>query len=167
MATQTDELSADAPELPVYVDVAVVGSGFAGLATGIRLKEAGRDFVILERAGDLGGTWRDNSYPGCECDVPSHLYSFSFAPNPNWSRTFSPQDEIFDYLKRTAQERGLMPHIRFGAEVRSARWDADAQLWRLDTTRGPLTASILVAGTGGLSEPSIPALPGLESFEGT
>jgi cation diffusion facilitator CzcD-associated flavoprotein CzcO len=167
MATQTDDLQANTSALPVYVEVAVVGSGFAGLATGVRLKEAGRDFVILERAADLGGTWRDNTYPGCECDVPSHLYSFSFAPNPDWSRTFSPQGEIFDYLKATARERGLMAHIRFGAEVRSARWDESAQLWRLETTRGPLTASVLVAGTGGLSEPSIPALPGLESFEGT
>src|SRR3990170_606531 len=126
MATQTDELSADAPELPVYVDVAVVGSGFAGLATGIRLKEAGRDFVILERAGDLGGTWRDNTYPGCECDVPSHLYSFSFALNPNWSRSFSPQEEIFDYLRNTARDFGIADRIRFGTAVLDIRWDEES-----------------------------------------
>src|SRR3954452_18404071 len=104
--------------LPDHVAVAVIGSGFAGLGTAIQLRRAGRhDFVVLERANELGGTWRDNAYPGCACDVPSHLYSFSFAPNPEWSRSFSPQPEIQAYLLRTAAEHGVGPHMRYGAEV--------------------------------------------------
>ena len=153
--------------LPEHVEIAVVGSGFAGLGAAAALRKEGREFVILERAAELGGTWRDNSYPGCACDVPSHLYSFSFALNPDWSRSFSPQAEILDYLKRTAEEHGLSDHIYFNAEVREARWDRESQVWRLTTARGDMTADVLVAGTGPLSEPSIPVIPGLERFEGT
>jgi cation diffusion facilitator CzcD-associated flavoprotein CzcO len=92
--------------------IAIVGTGFSGLGMAIRLRQEGEeDFVLLERAGDIGGTWRDNTYPGCRCDVPSHLYSFSFAPNPNWSSTFSPQSEILDYLKNCAERYGVMPHV--------------------------------------------------------
>jgi len=152
--------------LPAHVAVAIVGSGFAGLATAIGLKRAGReDFVVLERAHDLGGTWRDNSYPGCACDVPSHLYSYSFAPNPQWSRTFSRQPEIEAYLHRTALEAGVLPHLRFGAELEHAAWDG--RRWHLVTARGALTADVLVSATGGLSEPALPSLPGLETFAGT
>ena len=148
--------------------VAVVGSGFAGLGMAIRLRRAGiEDFVVLERADDVGGTWRDNSYPGCACDVPSHLYSFSFAPNPAWTSTFSPQPEIWDYLRACAQRYGVMEHIRFGHEVHDAAWDEDAQHWCIETSQGALTAQVLVLGTGPLSAPSIPDLPGLERFEGT
>ena len=154
--------------LPARVRVAVIGSGFAGLAAAIGLRREGRhDFVVLERADALGGTWRDNSYPGCACDVPSHLYSFSFAPNPDWSRAFSPQPEIEAYLHRTAEEFGVLPHLRFGAELERAEWDETAQVWHLTTARGSLDAEVLVMGTGGLSDPSIPALPGLETFAGT
>ena len=168
MALRLEAYEGDAAAtFPSHVDVAIVGSGFAGIAAAVRLKQAHREFLILERADDLGGTWRDNSYPGCACDVPSHLYSFSFALNPNWSRAFSPQEEIFDYLRRTARDFGILPRIRYGAAVTEARWDASVQKWRLATTRGDLTANVLIAGTGGLSEPSIPSLPGLESFEGT
>ena len=164
------QLQADAPELgtlPAHVDVAIVGSGFAGLNAAIRLRAAGREFAILERAGDLGGTWRDNSYPGCACDVPSHLYSFSYALNPDWSRSFSPQAEIFEYLKRTAREYGVDDYIYYNAEVVEARWDDTRSLWVIETARGHLTANVLILGTGGLSEPSVPTLPGLENFEGT
>src|SRR5687767_7761216 len=99
-------------------DVIVIGSGFAGLAMAYRLKRAGRDdFVILERGGSVGGTWRDNDYPGCSCDVQSHLYSFSFSPNPDWSRMFATQAEIRAYLERCATEMGARPHLRLGAEV--------------------------------------------------
>ena len=148
--------------------VAIVGSGFAGLGMAIRLRRAGiEDFVVLERADDVGGTWRDNSYPGCACDVPSHLYSFSFAPNPAWTSTFSPQPEIWDYLRACAQRYGVMGHIRFGHEVHDAAWDEDAQRWCIETSKGALTAQVLVLGTGPLSAPSIPDLPGLERFEGT
>ena len=109
------------------IDIAIVGSGFSGLAMATRLKRSGRDdFVICERAREVGGTWRENTYPGCRCDVPSHVYSFSFAPNPEWTSTFSAQPEIRDYLRRVAAEEGLLEHVRFGCEVESARWDADA-----------------------------------------
>src|SRR5579862_3072471 len=97
-----------------HVHVAIIGSGFSGLGTAIRLKQEGmHDFVVLERANEVGGTWRDNTYPGCACDVPSNLYSFSFAPNPDWTRAFSPQPEIFEYLKACASRYGITPHIRF------------------------------------------------------
>jgi cation diffusion facilitator CzcD-associated flavoprotein CzcO len=147
--------------------LAIVGTGFSGLGMAIRLKQEGeQDFVLLERAGDIGGTWRDNTYPGCRCDVPSHLYSFSFAPNPNWSSTFSPQEEILDYLKKCAERFGVLPHVRFDTELESAEWDEDEGLWRIETSTGPMTANFLIAGQGPLSEPALPEVPGLETFEG-
>ena len=107
-----------------HVRVAVVGAGFSGLGLAIRLKRRGvEDFVVLERAEDVGGTWRDNTYPGCACDVPSHLYSFSFAPNPEWTRHFAPQPEIWQYLRRCVARCGVVPHIRYGCELREAAWD--------------------------------------------
>jgi len=149
------------------VTVAIVGSGFAGIGMAASLQRAGiTDIVLLERAADLGGTWRDNSYPGAACDVPSHLYSFSFAPNPGWTRSFSPQPEIWDYLRRVADQAGITGKIRFGAEVNSARWDADGRLWRVETTAGMLTARFLVSATGPLSDPLIPDIPGLATFTG-
>jgi len=147
--------------------VAVIGSGFSGLGMAVRLKQAGiDDFVILERAADLGGTWRDNTYPGCQCDVESNLYSFSFALNPAWTRTYSLQAEIWDYLRLCAEKFGLGPHLRYQHEVRSAAWDEAAACWRIDTSGGPFSADILVAAVGPLSEPSLPAIPGLDQFEG-
>ncbi len=153
--------------LPDHVMVAVVGAGFGGIGVGIRLREAGlTDFVILERASAVGGTWRDNTYPGCACDVPSHLYSYSFAPNPGWSRSFSGQQEIWQYLEDVASRYRVRGHIRFGAEVTEARWDDAAARWWLQTTRGPLTAEVLIVAAGPLSEPSCPDIPGLDSFPG-
>jgi cation diffusion facilitator CzcD-associated flavoprotein CzcO len=150
-----------------HVHVAIVGAGFGGIGTAIRLKQEGVDsFVLLERADDIGGTWRDNTYPRCTCDVQSHLYSFSFAPNPGWSRTFSPQPEIWAYIKHIAHEHGVMPHVRFDHEVRGAAWDDAAQRWRIDTGRGPLTARVLVMASGALSDPVIPPLEGVERFRG-
>lgn len=147
--------------------VAIIGSGFGGLGTAIRLRQEGiRDFVVLERADDVGGTWRDNTYPGCACDVQSHLYSFSFAPNPEWSRSFSRQPEIQAYLRRCAEEHGVLPHVRFGHEVRAAAWDEEAQRWRLDTAGGPVTAQLLVMASGALSDPVVPDFPGLGRFRG-
>jgi cation diffusion facilitator CzcD-associated flavoprotein CzcO len=149
------------------VRIAIIGSGFGGLGTAIRLRQRGmHDFVVLERAGDVGGTWRDNTYPGCACDVQSHLYSFSFAPNPDWSRSFSPQPEIQTYLQRCAREFGILPHVRFHHEVTDARWDDDAQRWRIGTSRGPVTAQVLVMAAGALSDPVIPDLRGLNGFRG-
>ncbi len=147
--------------------VAIIGSGFGGIGTAIRLKQEGvENFIIFERAGDVGGTWRDNTYPGCACDVESHLYSFSFAPNPDWTRSFSSQPEIWAYLKRCAREFGVLPHIRFHHEVREAIWDEAAQGWRIETSQGSFTASVLVMASGALSEPAVPRLPGLETFQG-
>jgi cation diffusion facilitator CzcD-associated flavoprotein CzcO len=158
----------DASAAPRHVNVAIVGSGFSGLGMAIRLKQEGiEDFEVLERADELGGTWRDNTYPGCACDIPSHLYSFSFAPNPDWSRTYSPQPEIWSYLSRCAEQFGITPHLRFGHEVLSATWDEETARYHVETTAGPLTARVLVAGPGPLSEPSTPAIPGLATFEGT
>ncbi len=147
--------------------VAVIGTGFAGLGAAIALKQRGIDFVVLERGLDVGGTWRDNTYPGCQCDVPSHLYSFSFAPNPDWSRTYSPQPEIWEYLRKTAAEHDVTQHIRFGEEVLEARWDDTASTWTVETTTGTLTADVLLGGNGALSEPSVPHVEGIERFQGT
>jgi len=149
------------------VRVAIVGSGFAGLGAAIRLKQEGvHDFVILERDRDVGGVWRDNTYPGCACDVQSHLYSFSFAPKPDWSRSYSPAQEIHAYLRDCARRFEVLPHVRFEHEVQSARFDEDTQRWHITTSRGALTADVLVAANGALSDPAIPGLRGLESFEG-
>src|SRR4051794_12606989 len=147
--------------------IAIIGSGFSGMGMAVQLLEEGReDFVILERADDVGGTWQANRYPGCQCDIPSHLYSFSFAPNPDWSRTYSKQPEIWAYMRRVAGENGVMPHVRLNHEVQGADWDEEAGHWRLQTSQGELTADVVVAGVGGLSEPSIPPIPGIERFEG-
>jgi cation diffusion facilitator CzcD-associated flavoprotein CzcO len=147
--------------------IAIVGSGFAGLGMAIKLKQDGvENFVILERAEDLGGTWRENTYPGCGCDVPSHLYSFSFAPNPGWSRTFSRQAEIWDYMHEVSRRYGIDPHIRYRHEVTSARWEPERELWEIQSSGGTLTADTLIAAPGPLSDPKLPDIPGIESFQG-
>lgn len=145
--------------------IVVIGTGFAGIGMAVRLKQAGYDdFVVLERAEDVGGTWRDNTYPGCRCDVPSHLYSFSFAPNPDWSSTFSPQPEIEAYLRQVTDGFRVRPHIRFGHAVQAAHWVDDH--WLIHTDQGDFTAEILLSGMGPLAEPSYPKLNGIDSFEG-
>lgn len=150
-----------------HVRVAVIGSGFGGLGAAVRLRRDGiTDFVVLERAGSVGGTWRDNSYPGCACDVPSHLYSFSFAPNPDWPRTFSGQRHIRAYLEHVTDTFGLRPHVRPHHEVRLMRWIAESAHWEIETTRGTLTADVVVSATGALSDPKVPDVPGLDSFPG-
>ncbi|MDH6133478.1 cation diffusion facilitator CzcD-associated flavoprotein CzcO [Kitasatospora sp. MAA4] len=150
-----------------HVRVAVIGSGFGGIGAGVRLRRAGiTDFVILERAGSVGGTWRDNDYPGCACDVPSHLYSFSFAPNPDWPRSFSGQGDIRAYLERVTDTYGLRPHLRFNAEVSEARWEPAQTRWRVTSAAGEWTADALVSACGPLSDPQIPDLPGLADFPG-
>jgi cation diffusion facilitator CzcD-associated flavoprotein CzcO len=134
----------------------------------MRLRAEGwDDFVVLDRADAVGGAWRDNTYPGASCDVPSNLYSFSFVPNPDWTRTFAPQQEIRRYLERCVARFGLGRHLRLGQEVRAASWDERTQRWLLDGPDPPLTADVLVCGTGPLSEPAVPVLPGLERFAGT
>src|SRR5947209_6356540 len=133
----------------------------------IALKRAGiDDFVVLERAEDLGGTWRDNTYPGCACDIPSVLYSWSDAQNPRWSRAFAGQQEIWDYMRAEVQRRGMNEQIRCGAEALEARWDSDACRWEIETARGLVRASVLISGAGGLADPAVPNLPGSERFRG-
>ncbi len=149
-------------------DVAIIGSGFAGIGMAIRLKQEGRrSFVLWEREAEVGGTWYVNHYPGCACDVQSHLYSFSFEPNAQWSRTFSPQREIWDYLNRCVDKYDVRRHIQFQREMTRARYDDARGLWEIEDAQGNrCTARVLVSGMGGLSRPSIPDLPGLSDFQG-
>ncbi|NGN68784.1 NAD(P)/FAD-dependent oxidoreductase [Streptomyces sp. A7024] len=150
-----------------HVRVAVVGAGFGGLGAAVQLRREGiTDFVVLEKAAAIGGTWRDNSYPGCACDVPSHLYSFSFALNPEWPRSFSGQRHIWDYLEGVADTFGLRPHLRFGHEVLNIQWDEAELRWEVETNQGEFTADVVVGATGPLSEPQIPDIPGLDGFKG-
>ena len=167
-STGTTELSRSLPHsLPSRVRTLVVGAGFAGLGTAIKLDEHGfSDFVVVEKGDTVGGTWRDNTYPGAACDVPSQLYSFSFAPNPDWSRSFSPQPEIQAYLERTAEEAGVLDRFRFGVTVLDLAWDEDEQVWLVSTDHGDVTAEVVITGSGGLSEPRLPEIEGIESFEG-
>jgi cation diffusion facilitator CzcD-associated flavoprotein CzcO len=145
----------------------IVGAGFAGIGLVAKLREAGfDDLLVLERAGDLGGTWRDNTYPGCACDTASHLYSYSFAPNPDWSRAFAGQPEILEYLRRVAAEHDVERHVRFGCELIEASWDDEQRRWSLQTSTGPLTADVLITATGPFGDPAVPRLPGLDRFEG-
>jgi cation diffusion facilitator CzcD-associated flavoprotein CzcO len=165
--TRDEAATTSSADLPERTRIAIVGSGFSGMGMGIKLKERGiHDFVILERAPGIGGTWHHNTYPGCACDVPSHLYSFSFAPNPDWSHTYSPQPEIRAYLRRCAEQFGLGPHLHLRCEVAAADWDDETRQWRMETSKGPLTAQVLIAGAGPLHEPKVPSIPGLDDFEG-
>ncbi|MFW5925081.1 MAG: flavin-containing monooxygenase [Myxococcota bacterium] len=150
------------------VEVAIVGTGFSGLCMAIQLRKAGRpSFVVLEKDSGVGGTWRANHYPGCACDVQSHLYSYSFEPNPHWSRMFAPQGEIRAYLERCADKYGILPHIRFNSEVTTARFDERDGFWHVEVNGGErLTAQHLVLGVGALSRPAVPAIEGLERFRG-
>lgn len=149
------------------LSVAIVGSGFSGIGLAINLRRAGvEDFAVFERGDGVGGTWHYNTYPGCACDVPSHLYSFSFAPNPDWSRTYSRQPEIRAYLERVVDQFGVRPSIRLNTEVLGASWAEDRKRWRINTSAGEVTAKVLVSGTGPLVEPKLPDFPGLERFTG-
>ncbi|HEX5371906.1 MAG TPA: alpha/beta hydrolase fold domain-containing protein [Aquabacterium sp.] len=146
----------------------IIGTGFAGIGMAIALKKAGLgNFLILEKQNDVGGVWRDNTYPGAACDVPSHLYSFSFEPNPNWSRVFAPQAEIHQYLKHCARKYGLLPSIRFGCEVAQADYHESLALWTVTLSNGQvLQARFVVTATGQLSRPVYPKLEGMDSFKG-
>src|SRR5215212_960276 len=143
--------------VPAEAEVAIVGAGFSGLAMSIKLSALGiDDHVVLERGQKAGGTWWFNTYPGCGCDVPSHLYSFSFAPNPDWTRTYSRQPEIEAYLQRVAEDLDLERSIRLETTVTGAEWDEDEQRWRVATDRGEVRARVLVSAAGALSDPKTP-----------
>jgi cation diffusion facilitator CzcD-associated flavoprotein CzcO len=147
--------------------IAVVGGGFAGVGAAVMLKRAGRDDVtVFEKGSRVGGVWHHNTYPGAACDVPSHLYEFSFAPNPRWSRRYAPQAEIQAYLEDVARREGVLDRIRTGTEVTNARWDGERRRWLLTTTAGDHEADVLVTACGQLSVPKVPPLRGLEDFEG-
>jgi cation diffusion facilitator CzcD-associated flavoprotein CzcO len=152
--------------MTTHHDVVVIGAGFGGIGASIKLAEQGIEHVILEKADDVGGTWWANRYPGCRCDVPSHLYSFSFAPNPDWSDSYSLQPEIWRYLRRVAEEHDVIDRIRFGCKVESATWDDEAKHWVLETSDGAMTGDVLIAAHGFLSEPAIPHFEGVETFGG-
>jgi len=151
---------------PVH-DVIVMGSGFAGLCMGVRLKQAGLDnFIILEKDAEAGGTWRVNDYPGAACDVPSHLYSFSFAQNPDWTRKYPGRAELWAYTESIIRDFGLAPHLRTGTELLGADFNEAGGYWTVRTSQGEMSCKVLVAASGALSRPAIPALPGLAGFQG-
>lgn len=156
------------PSTETLLDVAIIGSGFSGLGMGVALKKAGFDnFTIFEKAASAGGTWRDNTYPGCACDVPSALYSFSFAPNSEWSRSFAAQPEINDYLKEVAEEHKLEAHFAFGHELSAANYDADQQCWTVTFSNGnTIKSRVLISAIGALHIPNMPDFEGLDSFKG-
>ncbi|HNL81669.1 MAG TPA: NAD(P)/FAD-dependent oxidoreductase, partial [Agitococcus sp.] len=148
--------------------VIVIGSGFAGLGAAIKLREAGiNDFIVLEKANELGGVWRENTYPGCACDVPSLLYSYSFAPNPHWSRVFAEQAEIKAYLQKVAQDYGVIPHIYMQQEMLDAAWDNQENLWRVKTQDQEYQARFVIMACGPMHEPVYPKIKGLADFKGT
>lgn len=146
----------------------IIGTGFSGLGMAMQLLERGReDFLVLEKADSIGGTWRDNTYPGCACDVPSHLYSYSFEPNPNWSQMWSGQPEILEYLQGLVDKHQLDRHIRFGTECTGGYWDEVESRWHVTVAGGDeYIAQFLVSGIGALHVPSTPVLTGIDSFEG-
>ncbi|MBF6210909.1 NAD(P)/FAD-dependent oxidoreductase [Nocardia puris] len=150
-----------------HLETIIIGSGFAGLGLAIRLTQQGRDdFLVLERGSDVGGTWRDNTYPGAACDVPSHLYSYSFELNPNWSRSFSRQGEIQAYIQGVADKYQVRDKHLFDCDVTGARWNAELARWEVTTSRGEFTADTLVSAVGALCEPNLPDIKGIHDFEG-
>lgn len=163
----TTEASVERPDH----EVLIVGNGFSGLGMAIKLKQAGvQDFLIIDKADSVAGTWRENTYPGCACDVPSHMYSFSFEQNPDWTRMYAPQPEIRAYLERCTDKYGLRDHLVLNTKAIGADWDEAAGLWRC-RAEGPdgeltVTARFLVSGIGGLHVPSEPRFPGIENFNG-
>ncbi|MQW92067.1 NAD(P)-binding protein [Acinetobacter sp. dk771] len=147
--------------------ILIVGSGFGGLGMAIRLKQQDiHDFKIIERAAEVGGTWRDNTYPGVACDVPSHLYSFSFIKNPNWSRVFPQGAEIQRYLIQCCDREDIRPHIDFHTQLEKARWNAEERIWEIQTSKGVYEAEFLITATGHLADEHLPQIPGLEEFQG-
>jgi cyclohexanone monooxygenase len=152
---------------PRHVEILIAGGGFSGLGAAIKLTQAGkRDFVVVERGPEVGGTWRDNTYPGAACDVPSHLYSYSFELNPNWTRSFSSGWEIQEYLRRIARKHHVLDKHIFDCEMLSANWDASAGQWVVETSKGAFTAKVLVCAIGALCEPSLPDINGIDEFSG-
>jgi cation diffusion facilitator CzcD-associated flavoprotein CzcO len=156
------------PQTKLDADTIIVGAGFGGLGMAIQLKKAGHDsFLVLERANEVGGTWRDNRYPGCACDIPSMLYSFSFETHVGWTRIYPQQAELLNYLKRTSEKQGIRPHIRFNSNLAEARFDEATGTWAVTLDNGTVyRCKVLVSAMGPLSKPAFPDIPGRESFAG-
>ncbi|MFC4375382.1 flavin-containing monooxygenase [Nocardia halotolerans] len=155
------------PRVARHAKTIIIGSGFAGLGLAIRLSQQGReDFLVLERGSEVGGTWRDNTYPGAACDVPSHLYSYSFALNPDWTRSFSKQGEIQAYIKGVAERYDVLDRHVFDCDVQSMRWNDDAAQWEIGSSQGEFTADTVVSAVGALCEPSLPDIKGINDFDG-
>ncbi|MCH7380708.1 MULTISPECIES: NAD(P)/FAD-dependent oxidoreductase [Acinetobacter] len=147
--------------------VVIIGAGFAGIGAAIKLQQAGfTDFVVLEKADEIGGVWRANTYPGCACDVPSALYSYSFAPNPQWSRVFAQQQEIKTYIQHVAQQFDVQKYVRFGYEMLESAWDDQAKHWVVKTNHGLIHARFAIMAGGPMHQPVLPRIKGLETFKG-
>lgn len=161
----TDKAVGDRPVR--RVKTIIIGGGFSGLGLAIRLSQQGRDdFLVLERGSDVGGTWRDNTYPGAACDVPSHLYSYSFALNPDWSRSFSRQGEIQQYIQSVAKKYQVYDKHVFDCDVTSARWNNDTSRWEVESSKGSFVAETVVSAVGALCEPALPDIKGINDFQG-
>ncbi|NHZ89037.1 NAD(P)-binding protein [Massilia sp. CCM 8733] len=149
-------------------EVVVIGSGFGGLCAAVKLKQAGIDnFVILEKDAQFGGTWQVNTYPGCAVDIPSQVYSFSFAPNPHWTRRLASQSELLDYTRAIVRDFGLGPHLRLGVAYEGAQFEEEGGYWQVRTSAGPISAKSVVSALGAMNRAAIPALPGIDTFAGT
>lgn len=166
IVTPATGVEPEAPRPAIHTRAVIIGTGFSGLGMAIALQRQGVDFILLEQADDVGGTWRDNSYPGCACDIPSHLYSFSFEPKADWRHPFSYQPEIWDYLKGIAEKYGLRRHIEFNSLVDRAYWD-DEDRWHVFTADGrEYVAQFLISGAGALHVPAVPEIDGRDEFCG-
>ncbi|AXY56085.1 FAD-binding protein [Acinetobacter chinensis] len=162
------QTATEAKQVPVHVyDTIVVGAGISGIAAAYKMNQAGyHDYIVLEKAARVGGTWRDNNYPGCGCDVPSAVYSFSFSPSHKWSHLFAKQPEILSYLEEVVEKFDLGGKIELNNELISARWDESKHIWTLETSKGPYQAKTVVFTTGPITEPSTPKIKGIETFKG-
>ena len=150
-----------------FYKIIIVGGGFAGLGAAIKLKEAGvEDFILLEKAAEMGGVWRENTYPGCACDVPSALYSYSFEQNPSWSRVFAPQAEIKQYLFDVVDKYQIMPHVKLNHEALQAQWSDEEQCWIIQTNHGELRSQFAILACGPMHEPVLPNVKGIQDFKG-
>jgi cation diffusion facilitator CzcD-associated flavoprotein CzcO len=166
--TQSNGSKPQRDAVPRNVDVLIVGSGFSGLCLGVRLRQSRQNsFLIIEKGADIGGTWRDNRYPGCACDIPSHLYSLSFAPRNDWSRLYPSQPELWDYLRDITDKYELRSKIRFNTEMQSAKWNEADALWHVTTNAGVITARVLISAIGALHVPAYPKIRGIETFAGS
>ncbi|HEB28462.1 MAG TPA: NAD(P)/FAD-dependent oxidoreductase [Porticoccus sp.] len=165
MSNQTSKTNVKPKEIQSH-EVIIIGAGFTGIAAAIKLRQAGVDFLLLEKANEVGGVWRENTYPDCACDVPSTFYSYSFAPNPNWKRLFAEQEDIKKYSQDTASKFGIMSNIRFNHNLTKSRWNESEKQWDLETSGGHYSARFVIMACGPMHQPLIPQILGVETFSG-